>query len=87
MCLTSLRFNTDQIANTAIGEYEKKWNAGITSVKNKVILPAGNVFNFSGVDIDLKGNLYTHVSFLAGDENVKPNKDDKNKGNKPDVGH
>lgn len=67
MCI----FLVESIADTAIAEYENRWKAGITSVKNKVILPAGNVFSFSGVDIDTKGNLYTHISFSRGTEGVK----------------
>lgn len=30
---------------------------------NKYIMPAGNVFNFTGVDVDDEGNLYAHVSY------------------------
>jgi len=85
--LTNWWSSVDKIASTAIAEYESKWKAGITSVRNKVILPAGNVFNFSGVDIDDKGNMYTHISFLAGDKDVTVNKDDEHKGNEANVGH
>ncbi|KUJ19605.1 uncharacterized protein LY89DRAFT_496240 [Mollisia scopiformis] len=75
-----------KIADTAIAEYENKWNAGITSIKNKVILPAGNVFNFSGVDVDSQGNMYTHVSFSNGGEKIKKTHGDLKSGDKPMVG-
>lgn len=40
------------------------------SIKNKVIMPAGNVFNYAGVDIDGQGNLFVYISFTLGIEGV-----------------
>ncbi|KAL8823006.1 MAG: hypothetical protein Q9191_006269 [Dirinaria sp. TL-2023a] len=48
------------------------------SIKNKVIMPAGNVFNYAGVDIDGQGNLFVHISFALGAEGVDQTKDPKN---------
>ena len=33
-------------------------------------MPAGNVFNYAGVDVDTQGNMFTHISFALGQENV-----------------
>jgi hypothetical protein len=45
------------------------------------------VFNFSGVDVDTQGNMYTHVSFALGAENVTVTKPGPNSGEKPNVGN
>lgn len=33
-------------------------------------MPAGNVFNFTGVDVDSQGNMLTYIVFVLGAENV-----------------
>lgn len=33
-------------------------------------MPAGNVFNFAGVDVDSQGNMFTHISFALGGESI-----------------
>jgi hypothetical protein len=43
-------------------------------IKNKVIMPAGNVFNYAGVDTDSQGNLFTHLAFARGAEDVEKTK-------------
>lgn len=86
MTPTNLSSHIVKIADTAIQEYENKWKAGITSVKNKIILPAGNVFNFSGVDVDSQGNMFTHVSFANGAEDVDTTQGNPNPTEKPMVG-
>lgn len=75
-----------KIADIAIAEYEDKWRDGITSVSNKVILPAGNVFSFAGVDIDTEGNMYTHISFNRGTDGVS-GRADPNSEKSSSIGH
>ncbi|KAL8835442.1 MAG: hypothetical protein Q9170_003319 [Blastenia crenularia] len=58
-----------------LGDNSKK---DFDSIKNKVIMPAGNVFNYAGVDIDSQGNLFVHISFALGAEGVDQTKDAKN---------
>ena len=41
-------------------------------------MPAGNVFNYAGVDIDSQGNFFVHISFALGAEGVDQTKDPKN---------
>ena len=40
-------------------------------------MPAGNVFNYAGVDIDSQGNFFVHISFGLGAEGVDQTKDPK----------
>lgn len=43
----------------------------LSSMQNRIIMPAGDVFMFKGIDIDGAGNLYSHVSYAQGAENAK----------------
>ncbi|EPS39293.1 hypothetical protein H072_6938 [Dactylellina haptotyla CBS 200.50] len=64
-------------------EFDDKWRTGLKSISNKIILPAGNVFNFSGIDVDPQGNMYAHVNYASGAENVTQIIDDPNTGDTP----
>ena len=48
----------------------KNSKTDIDSIKNKIIMPAGNVFSYAGVDIDSQGNFFVHISFALGAEGV-----------------
>ncbi|KAK4693894.1 hypothetical protein P7C71_g3587, partial [Lecanoromycetidae sp. Uapishka_2] len=74
-----------QFGKTLSDVFKDKWQASIASFRNRVIMPAGNVFNFSGVDVDAQGNMYTHVSFAFGAEDVKQSSNDPVKGAQPNV--
>ncbi|KAK4163760.1 hypothetical protein QBC43DRAFT_289636 [Cladorrhinum sp. PSN259] len=49
---------------------EAKSGETFDSIRNKIIMPAGNVFNYAGVDVDSQGNMFTHIAFALGAENV-----------------
>ena len=75
------------IADIAIAEYENECSAGITSFESDFVLQTGNAFNYTGEEINAPGNMYTHVTFALGAEDVTANRPDPNVGNKPNVGN
>jgi hypothetical protein len=44
----------------------------LKSLKTTVIMPAGEAFMFTGVDTDVAGNLYSHVTYAEGAEGSQP---------------
>lgn len=69
---------TAGFADTLSESLVKNSQTDIDSIKNKIIMPAGNVFNYAGVDIDSQGNLFVHIRLTLGAEGVEQTKDLKN---------
>jgi hypothetical protein len=57
--------------DAAAGSLSQKLTAMLSSMQNRVIMPAGDVFMFTGIDIDGTGNLYSHVSYAQGAEGAR----------------
>ncbi|KAJ3535988.1 hypothetical protein NM208_g6909 [Fusarium decemcellulare] len=69
-CTALERQWAEDIGSLLITEFESKWQNGIKALDNNILMPAGEVFTFSGTDIDHQGNLFSHISFALGSEKV-----------------
>jgi hypothetical protein len=56
--------------NYTSDEVNKAANASFSSLQNRVIMPNGSLFNFTGIDVDRDGNMFTHVSYALGADGV-----------------
>lgn len=65
--------NEDECEHSSNGKITKQPQSLSTKfegLNKKVIMPAGNAFSFTGVDVDSQGTMFTHISFALGAENV-----------------
>ena len=50
-------------AQSGVHDLIQNLNSLVKELQSTIIMPAGDVFMFSGIDLDTTGNLYSHVSY------------------------
>ena len=62
------------LANTEVKVLADNISNGLDGISTKIIMPAGDVFLFDGLNTDDKGNLYSGITYstISSDEFVHP---------------
>ena len=62
------------LADTGVKELADNISNGLDGMSTKIIMPAGDVFLFDGLNTDSKGNLYSGITYstISSDEFVHP---------------
>jgi len=59
-------FIKEQVSIKGVKELAESISKNFDSMNTTVFLPAGNVFQFRGLDVDESGKLYSHISYAQG---------------------